>query len=453
MFPMLRSWLITSSVALRSSRFSVLRRRIPFFSSSGDNKTTKMSGQGTPGGFSGNRASPHPRKPVSAGKSMYQGDGVYKPPNVFCGAKSPNTVMPQHSRASPESSGESIYQGDRMYKSPNVFRSAKSPNTVIPRHSRASPDSADKSTYESPYVFRNAKSPHTVIGQRSRASPDSIGRNTMKSPQSDAEMQHFDICKAKDAGHVILKRSLQQINREKRIEAERAKIVPQHIHLRPGMILLKNYLGHDDQVKIIKKCRDLGVSLGGFYRPGYQDGAKLHLRMMCLGMNWDPQSRSYDSKRSVDGAEPPKIPEDFIEIVDRAIQSSHDFLNTQFHCVNAASEVPNISPDLCIVNFYDNNGRLGLHQDRDESEESLRRGLPVISFSLGDTAKFLYGDQRDTNKAQEVELESGDVLIFGGKSRHIFHGVSSIIPITAPNWLIEETGMLPGRLNLTFRQY
>lgn len=102
--------------------------------------------------------------------------------------------------------------------------------------------------------------------------------------------------------------------------------------------------------------------MGGFYRPGYRDGAKLHLRMMCLGMNWDPQSRSYDSKRSIDGAEPPKIPEYFIEMVDRAIQSSHDFLNAQSHGVNAASEVPKISPDLCIVNFYDNNGRLGLHQ-------------------------------------------------------------------------------------------
>ncbi|CAL9165814.1 unnamed protein product [Musa hybrid cultivar] len=447
---MLRSWLLTSSVASRSSRFSVLRRRIPFFSSSGDNKTTKMSGQGTPGGFSGNRASPHPRKPVSAGKSMYQGDGGYKSSNVFRNAKYPNTVMPQHSRTSPESSVESMYQGDGTYESCNVFCSAKSPNAVIPQHGRASPESADKSTYESPKVFRYAISPHNVIAQRSRAYPESIGRNTTRNPQSDAEMQHFDICKA---GLVILKRSLQAINREKRIEAERAKIVPQHIHLRPGMILLKNYLGHDDQVKIVKKCRDLGVGLGGFYRPGYRDGAKLHLRMMCLGMNWDPQSRSYDSKRSIDGAEPPKIPEDFIEMVDRAIQSSHDFLNAQSHGVNGASEVPKISPDVCIVNFYDNNGRLGLHQDRDECEDSLRRGLPVVSFSLGDTAKFLYGDQRDINKAQEVELESGDVLIFGGKSRHIFHGVSSIIPITAPKWLIEETGMQPGRLNLTFRQY
>lgn len=140
-----------------------------------------------------------------------------------------------------------MYQGDGVYKSPNVFRNAKYPNTVMSQHSQASPESADESTYESPNVFRYAKSPHTVIAQRSRASPESIGSNIRRSPQSDAEMQHFDICKAKDVGHVILKRSLQAINREKRIEAERAKIVPQHIHLRPGMILLKNYLDHDDQ--------------------------------------------------------------------------------------------------------------------------------------------------------------------------------------------------------------
>lgn len=57
------------------------------------------------------------------------------------------------------------------------------------------------------------------------------------------------------------------------------------------------------------------------------------------------------------------------------------------------------------------------------------------------------------NKADKVVLESGDVLIFGGKSRHIFHGVTSVIPNSAPKALIEETRLCPGRLNLTFRQY
>lgn len=94
-----------------------------------------------------------------------------------------------------------------------------------------------------------------------------------------------------------------------------------------------------------------------------------------------------------------------------------------------------------------------LVQDCDESHESLDKGLPVVSISIGDSAEFLYGDERDVNKAENVLLESGDVLIFGGESRHIFHGVKTIIPDTAPSALLETTRLLPGRLNLTFRKY
>jgi alkylated DNA repair dioxygenase AlkB len=94
-----------------------------------------------------------------------------------------------------------------------------------------------------------------------------------------------------------------------------------------------------------------------------------------------------------------------------------------------------------------------LMQDRDESRESLRKGLPVVSFSIGDSAEFLYGDQRNIEKAENVFLESGDVLIFGGESRHVYHGVSSIIPNSAPEELLQDTCLCPGRLNLTFRQY
>lgn len=77
----------------------------------------------------------------------------------------------------------------------------------------------------------------------------------------------------------------------------------------------------------------------------------------------------------------------------------------------------------------------------------------MVSISIGDSADFLYGDQRDIGKAESVVLKSGDVLIFGGHSRHIFHGVTSIIPDSAPVNLLEETKLRPGRLNLTFRQY
>ncbi|PKU69412.1 alkylated DNA repair protein [Dendrobium catenatum] len=92
--------------------------------------------------------------------------------------------------------------------------------------------------------------------------------------------------------------------------------------------------------------------------------------------------------------------------------------------------------------------------DKDESEESFRKRLPIVSFSIGDSAEFLYCDVRDEVKAEKVTLESGDVLIFGGDAGHIFNGVSCIIPNTGPKILIDKTTKLrPGYLNLTFRQY
>ncbi|RHN51987.1 putative DNA oxidative demethylase [Medicago truncatula] len=91
--------------------------------------------------------------------------------------------------------------------------------------------------------------------------------------------------------------------------------------------------------------------------------------------------------------------------------------------------------------------------DKHVSEQSIREGLPVVSFSIGDTAEFFYGDIRDVEKANKILLESGDVLIFGGKSRNIFHGITAIHPYTSSSRLVEETNLrTPGRLNLTFNQ-
>lgn len=223
--------------------------------------------------------------------------------------------------------------------------------------------------------------------------------------------------------------------------------------LRPGMVLLKHYLTIREQILIVRICQELGKGPGGFYQPGYNDGAKLRLRMMCLGLDWDPQTRKYGKKRQVDGCEPSVIPSEFKQLVQRSMSEAHALIKMDSKVSNVEDILPALSPDICIVNFYNTSGRLGLHQDRDESRYSLKKGLPVVSFSVGDSAEFLYGDERDANKAEKVLLESGDVLIFGGESRHVFHGVSSINPNSAPGALLENTMLRPGRLNLTFRQY
>ncbi|KAL5720864.1 hypothetical protein ACHQM5_013494 [Ranunculus cassubicifolius] len=280
-----------------------------------------------------------------------------------------------------------------------------------------------------------------------------IGKPQFKKGSPDRgqvnEIPQFNICLKKHKTTPTLKPSILEKNREKR---EYAKNDPHPTLLRPGMVLLKSFIAPNDQIKIIEKCQDLGVGPGGFYQPGYNGGAKLSLRMMCLGKDWDPQTRSYDNIRSIDGASPPIIPVAFRKLVREAIQASYNIMREK-GVKNPDKEIPWMEPDICIVNFYKENGKLGLHQDKDETDESIKKGLPVVSFSIGDSAEFLYGDERDVDKAQKIELKSGDILIFGGKSRRVFHGVTSIKPDSAPKFLRDEADLRPGRLNLTFRQY
>ncbi|WVZ76245.1 hypothetical protein U9M48_024234 [Paspalum notatum var. saurae] len=205
------------------------------------------------------------------------------------------------------------------------------------------------------------------------------------------------------------------------------------------MVLLKGFVKPEDQIGMVHMCRQLGKGPGGFYRPSLKNGAKLNLWMMSLGKNWDPTARSYGPARPFDGAQASTIPDAFKMIAQTANST--------------ASEFPQINPDICIVNYYTNSEKLGLHQDKDESESSLTKGLPFISISIGDTAEFMFGNRRDKDQATKINLESGDVLILGGESRLLFHGVSHVKTNTAPSWLKEETGIRPGRINLTFRQY
>ena len=102
-----------------------------------------------------------------------------------------------------------------------------------------------------------------------------------------------------------------------------------------------------------------------------------------------------------------------------------------------------LNADLCILNYYDADGRMGLHQDKDESERSIAAGLPVVSVSLGDTARFLFGGTKRRDPVEALRLESGDAFVFGGPSRLRYHGVSRILPGTAPPSLGVERSLQP----------
>ncbi|MGO9396946.1 MAG: alpha-ketoglutarate-dependent dioxygenase AlkB family protein [Xanthobacteraceae bacterium] len=99
-------------------------------------------------------------------------------------------------------------------------------------------------------------------------------------------------------------------------------------------------------------------------------------------------------------------------------------------------------PEACLVNFYGPHAKMGLHQDRDESEFD----APVISVSLGDSCLFRVGGLTRNAPTRSIRLSSGDVLILGGAARLAFHGVDRIYPGTS--------SLLPegGRINLTLRR-
>ena len=203
--------------------------------------------------------------------------------------------------------------------------------------------------------------------------------------------------------------------------------------LPPGAHHLPSHLTLDRQRSLVERCRALVDGDVPAYVPVVRGGGRMHVRMLCLGRHWNGRTYQYESHRGdFDSKAVPPLPAEFRDL-------ARDL---------AASVGMRIEADLCILNYYDAEGRMGLHQDKDESEASLAAGVPVVSVSLGDTARFLFGGRRRRDPVEAVLLASGDAFVFGGPARLCYHGVSRIAPGTAP----PELG-LAGRFNLTLRQY
>lgn len=99
-------------------------------------------------------------------------------------------------------------------------------------------------------------------------------------------------------------------------------------------------------------------------------------------------------------------------------------------------------PEACLINLYEGEARMGLHQDRDEDEPD----APVVSLSLGETAMFRIGGTTRRAPTRSFRLASGDALVLGGPARFAFHGVDRIIS--------GSSRLLPAgsRINLTLRR-
>lgn len=203
--------------------------------------------------------------------------------------------------------------------------------------------------------------------------------------------------------------------------------------LAAGAVWLRHYLPLDRQTALAAQCQEMLDGPAGGYVPTVRGGGKMRVRMMCLGRHWNPLTYRYqDTRADYDDAPVPPLPDDWVRLAaDIARAAGFAF-----------------SPDICLINFYGDDGRMGLHQDKDESRASIDAGKPVVSLSLGDTARFLFGGLRRRDPVDALLLESGDAFVFGGPARLRFHGVTRIIAGSGPPEL-----RLPGRFNLTFREF
>jgi len=101
-----------------------------------------------------------------------------------------------------------------------------------------------------------------------------------------------------------------------------------------------------------------------------------------------------------------------------------------------------LPPQACLINFYSDDAKMGLHQDKDEQDLA----APVVSISLGNSCLFRIGGAARTDRTHSLKLVSGDVIVLGGEGRLCFHGVDRIYPTTST---LLKSG---GRINLTLRR-
>ena len=202
--------------------------------------------------------------------------------------------------------------------------------------------------------------------------------------------------------------------------------------LADGLIVFHARLGPDEQRDVWQVCADLAAGPVPMYSPTVRGGKKMSVGMLCLGRHWNGLTYTYEDTRSdFDGLPVPPIPPRLAAIAR----------------VAAADAGFTMRPDTCIMNYYTAAAKMGVHQDKDERPETIAAGIPIVSVSLGDAARFVIGGLSRKEPTSPIVLRSGDVLVMGGPSRLRYHGVTRILPGTAP----QGTG--PGRFSLTFRQW
>jgi alkylated DNA repair protein (DNA oxidative demethylase) len=202
----------------------------------------------------------------------------------------------------------------------------------------------------------------------------------------------------------------------------------------PDVIHIREWLVPAEQQALAQEFRRWAEPPAGLRHPRVPTGDLMTVQSVCLGWHWQPYvySRTADD---TDGAAVKPMPTTLVDLAVRAVTDA---------AAHGAIPAGPFEPDAAIVNLYAPGARLGLHQDADEPSAA-----PVVTISLGDTAIFrMAGPDRRTAPFTDIALGSGDLLVFGGVNRRIYHGVTKVVDGTAPQWL----DLPPGRLSITVRE-
>lgn len=186
----------------------------------------------------------------------------------------------------------------------------------------------------------------------------------------------------------------------------------------PGLI------GGSAQEDLVEELRNV-VAAAPLFSPETRFGKKMSVAMTSAGKYGWYSDRVHGYRyehRHPNGANWPPIPSGALDAWKRVVPAARE-------------------PDCCLINFYREGAKMGLHQDRDEADFS----QPVVSISLGDDALFRIGGTEKGGPTRSVWLRSGDVLVLGGDARLAFHGVDRIKFGTST---LLSGG---GRINLTLR--
>jgi alkylated DNA repair protein (DNA oxidative demethylase) len=198
------------------------------------------------------------------------------------------------------------------------------------------------------------------------------------------------------------------------------------VTLAPGVVYYPGYLERDAQEELLRDIRAVLAHAPPFTPRMPRTGKAFSVRMSnCGSLGWvsDVAGYRYQAAHPDTGAPWPPMP--------ALVRRAWDELSGYPH-----------PPEACLVNLYQGNARMGLHQDRDEQDLE----AAVVSLSLGDTALFRFGGTSRKGSTRSLPLQSGDALVFGGPSRLIFHGVDRLMSGTST--LLPEGG----RINLTLRR-